>query len=71
MRLVSRELALGMALALESSEQEIDSVLELLRDPRDPAIVHQLALQLLLRARRRIGTVRLALADNPASTQDP
>jgi len=70
-RLVSRELALGIALALESSEHEIESVRELLRDPRDPEVVHELALQLLDRARRRIETVRLALAENPARIQDP
>ncbi|HXZ47697.1 MAG TPA: hypothetical protein VEG27_01685 [Usitatibacter sp.] len=55
---VSAELALGMALALESSESDIGRAQALLLDP---LAASEPALQLLARALARIETVRLAL----------
>jgi hypothetical protein len=60
---ITSELALGMALALEASESELERIRALLEDRVDPAESRNLAAQLLLRARRRIETVREALGE--------
>jgi hypothetical protein len=62
-RPVGPELALGMALALESSEVDLERVRTLLHDLVDPEASRELALQLLARARRRLETVRSALGE--------
>jgi hypothetical protein len=58
---VTCELALGMALALESSEVDIERARRLCADGTDPIASRELANQLLARAKRRIETVRIAL----------
>jgi hypothetical protein len=60
---ITCELALGMALALEASESELERIRALLHDRADGAESLQLAAQLLSRARRRIETVREALGE--------
>lgn len=58
---VTSELALGMSLALEASGTDLQRVLALLEDRADPAESREAAVQLLLRATRRVDTVRVAL----------
>ena len=60
---ITSELALGMALALEASESELERIRALIEDRVDPVESRNLAAQLLLRARRRIETVREALGE--------
>lgn len=60
---IGAELALGMSLALESSEADIERALALLDERTDEAEAREMALQILARARRRIETVRLALGE--------
>jgi hypothetical protein len=60
---ITYELALGMSLALEASESDMERIRSLLHDRADATESLQLALELLLRARRRIETVREALGD--------
>ena len=55
------ELALGIALALESTEAEIEKVRAILRETSGVPMSEDRAFQLLSRAKRRIETVRLAL----------
>ncbi len=63
------ELALGIALALESTEAEIEKVRGILREESDVPMSEDRAFQLLSRAKRRIETVRLALgADGSVQT---
>ena len=63
MNTISAELALGMSLALEASESDLERVAALLRDRADPVESLRLAEQLLSRAKVRIHTVRLALGE--------
>lgn len=63
MNRISAELALGMSLALEASEADLERIAALLRDRADPIESLMLAEQLLKRARLRIHTVRLALGE--------
>lgn len=58
---IRAELALGIALALESTEAEIEKVRGLLRETSAVPMSEDRAFQLLSRAKRRIETVRLAL----------
>jgi hypothetical protein len=60
---ITCELALGMALALEASESDMERIRSLLHDRADAAASLQLAADLLSRARRRIETVRAALGE--------
>jgi hypothetical protein len=60
---ISAELALGMSLALEASEADLERIAQLLRDRADPVESLRLAEQLLPRAKVRIHTVRLALGE--------
>jgi hypothetical protein len=60
---IGAELALGMSLALESSEADIERALALLDERTGEAEAREMALQILARARRRIETVRLALGE--------
>ena len=60
---ITHELALGMALALEASEADMERIRALLHDRADTAESLQLAVELLGRARRRIETVREALGE--------
>lgn len=60
---ITSELALGMSLALEASGSELQRVLALLEDRADPAESRQAAIELLLRATRRVETVKGALDD--------
>jgi hypothetical protein len=60
---ISPELALGMALALASAEADLTRVAGLLGDRADPAESRELATQLLVRALRRVQTVKDALDD--------
>jgi hypothetical protein len=60
---ISAELALGMSLALEASEADLERIVQLLRDRADPVESLRLAEQLLSRAKLRIHTVRLALGE--------
>jgi hypothetical protein len=60
---ISCELALGMALALEASESDMERIRALLHDRADATESLQLALELLVRARRRVETVREALGE--------
>jgi hypothetical protein len=60
---VSHELALGMALALESAECDLVRIAALLDDRADPAESRELAVQLMARALRRVHAVREALDD--------
>jgi hypothetical protein len=55
------ELALGIALALESTEAEIEKVRAILRETSEVPMSEDQAFQILSRAKRRIETVRLAL----------
>lgn len=61
---LSCELALGMALALESSEADIEKARVLCSDREDPHASRELAIQLLVRAKKRIETVRIALGQS-------
>jgi len=61
---VSRELALGMALALESAEADLRRIAALLDDRADPTESRELARQLMMRALRRVQSVKEALDDN-------
>ncbi|HXS53605.1 MAG TPA: hypothetical protein VN782_13820 [Usitatibacter sp.] len=70
MKPISAELALGMSLALETSEAEITRARLLLAERLDPADALISADRLLERARARIQTVRLALDDGAASASD-
>lgn len=63
MNAISAELALGMSLALEASEADLERIVQLLRDRADPVESLRLAEQLLSRAKLRIHTVRLALGE--------
>ena len=63
MNRICAELALGMSLALEASEADLERVAALLRDRADPVESLRLAEQLLLRAKVRVHTVRLALGE--------
>ncbi|HEX3061112.1 MAG TPA: hypothetical protein VHP55_00525 [Usitatibacter sp.] len=63
MSAVSHELALGMALALESAEADLMRIAALLDDGADPAEARALALQLAARALRRVRVVKEALDD--------
>jgi len=58
---ISQELALGMALALASAEADLSRVAGLIADRADPAESRELASQLLVRALRRVQTVKDAL----------
>lgn len=58
---VTSELALGMSLALEASGTDLQRALALLEDRADPAESRESAIQLLLRASRRVDSVRAAL----------
>ncbi|HXF79250.1 MAG TPA: hypothetical protein VN598_10340 [Usitatibacter sp.] len=60
---VSHELALGMALALESAESDLVRVARLMDDRADPAESRELAMQLVARALRRVQIVKEALDD--------
>jgi hypothetical protein len=60
---ISAELALGMSLALESSEADIERSRVLIADREGTRESQELASQLLMRAKRRIETVRLALGE--------
>ena len=60
---LSQELALGMALALESAEADLARVAALLDDRADPVESRHLASQLLVRALSRVQAVRGALDD--------
>ncbi|HLX22514.1 MAG TPA: hypothetical protein VKR38_04125 [Usitatibacter sp.] len=60
---ITYELALGMALALEASESDMERIRALLHDRADAAESLHLAMELLARARRRIETVREALGE--------
>lgn len=60
---VSHELALGMALALESAESDLVRIAALLDDRADPAESRELATQLMARALRRVQAVKEALDD--------
>lgn len=60
---VSKELALGMSLALESAESDLQRIAGLLEDRADPAESRALALQLAARALRRVQAVKEALDD--------
>jgi hypothetical protein len=60
---ITNELALGMSLALEASGSDLRRAISLLADRADPAESREAALQLLLRAARRVETVKDALDD--------
>jgi hypothetical protein len=60
---ITCELALGMALALEASESDMERIRSLLHDRADTAESLQQAAELLSRARRRIETVRATLGE--------
>jgi HEAT repeat protein len=60
---VSQELALGMSLALESAESDLERIAALLEDRADPAESRALAMQLVARALRRVQSVKEALDD--------
>lgn len=60
---VSHELALGMALALESAESDLRRIASLMQDRADPAESREYAQQLMARALRRVQTVKEALDD--------
>ena len=60
------ELALGIALALESTEAELEKVRGILRESSEVPMSEDHAFQLLSRAKRRIETVRLALGADTA-----
>jgi len=60
---ISSELALGMALALEASESDMERIRSLLHDRADTTESLMLAAELLTRARRRIEAVREALGE--------
>ena len=60
---ITCELALGMALALEASESDMERIRALLDDRADTAESLQMAFELLARARRRIETVRETLGE--------
>jgi hypothetical protein len=63
------ELALGIALALESTEAEIELARTILRETSDIPMSEDRAFQILSRAKRRMETVRLALgADASANS---
>jgi len=59
---ISYELALGMALALEAADTDLNHLRSLISDA-DTAMPRDLASHLLERARRRMDTVRNALGD--------
>ena len=58
---IRSELALGIALALESTAAEIEKVRAILRETSEVPMSEDRAFQLLSRAKRRIETIRLAL----------
>ncbi len=70
MKPISAELALGMSLALETSESEIARARLLLAEHGDPGDALVTADRLLARARARIDTVRLALDEAAALASD-
>ena len=70
MKPLSAELALGMSLALETSESEIMRARLLLAERLDPADALITADRLLERARARIETVRIALDEGAALASD-
>ncbi len=59
---ISAELALGIALALESTESDIERARELVRETESASTEGRLAEQLLARAQRRLEKVRDALS---------
>lgn len=70
MKPIRAELALGMSLALETSEAEITQARLILAERIDPSDVLITADRLLSRARSRIETVRLALDEAAAHASD-
>jgi len=70
MKPISAELALGMSLALETSEAEITRARLVLAERIDPADALISADRLLERARARLETVRLALDEAAAHASD-
>jgi len=60
---IGPQLALGMALALEAAESDIEDTLAFLREPRNRETRLKVAEQLLERAKLRVQTVRLGLAE--------
>ena len=70
MKPISAELALGMSLALETSESEIARARLLLADRIDPSDALISADRLLARAWARIQTVRIALDECAALAAD-
>ncbi len=70
MKPISAELALGMSLALETSESEIARACLLLADRIDSSDALISADRLLARARARIETVRTALDECVALAPD-
>ena len=58
---VSQELALGMSLALESAESDLQRIAALLEDRADQGESRALAMQLVARALRRVHSVKEAL----------
>jgi len=60
---ITCELALGMALALEASESDMERIRSLLNDRADGTESLRMAMELLARARRRIETVRETLGE--------
>ena len=65
-----RELALGMTLALESTEAELEQIRSILREAAGALpVLEDRAHQLLGRAKRRIETVRLALGNESSKAQ--
>ncbi|HST02611.1 MAG TPA: hypothetical protein VLJ84_13215 [Usitatibacter sp.] len=60
---VSQELALGMSLALESAESDLQRIAALLEDRAGEAESRALAMQLAARALRRVQSVKQALDD--------
>ena len=65
-----RELALGMTLALESTEAELEQLRSILREATDALpVLGDRAHHLLGRAKRRIETVRLALGNESSKAQ--
>ena len=62
------ELALGIALALESTEAEIELARAILRETSEIPMSEDRAFQLLSRAKRRMETVRLALGADAANS---
>jgi hypothetical protein len=60
---ISAELALGMSLALEASEADLERAIKLMGDRADPVGSLAVAEQLIARAKLRVHTVRMALGE--------